>query len=152
VDRLTGRSAVTEDLVHEAFLLAFDRLAGGEEFTGDPGKWLRGTARNLVYRWWREKRGLPEAVVENLRKIAEESEQGLETPEVETQAALARCLEKLSRDQRDLVESRYGRGLRITQIAQEIRMNVSTLRVHLFRIRQRLKTCVERELVRGSAT
>ena len=74
VSVLTRRSGSTEDLVHQAFLLAFDRLAYGKEFTGDPGRWLRGTARNLAFAWWREQRKMPEALVDHLESLVEKGD------------------------------------------------------------------------------
>jgi DNA-directed RNA polymerase specialized sigma24 family protein len=50
------------------------------------------------------------------------------------------------------VARRYERGLRITEIAEELRRNAATVRVQLFRIRQALKLCVEGQLARGMGT
>ena len=147
VSYLTGGGPDCEDLVHQAFLLAFDRLAAGEEFTGDPGKWLRGTARNLVHAWWRERRGVPEKVAAGLRLLAEESEDPASAiAAAEAQDALAYCLDKLSEEDRALIARRYEDGLRITQIAEQMKSKAATIRVRLFRIRQALKLCVEGRL------
>ena len=153
VSFLTAGSADTEDILHQAFLLAFDRLAAGTEFQGDPGLWLRGTIRNLVHVWWREKRKAPQDVADRLRLLAEEAD---DAPTVassnEVKAALVHCLGKLAAEDRRLVAQRYEEGLRITRIAEDMRKNVATIRVRLFRIRQSLKLCVEAQLARGSAT
>jgi len=150
---LTRGAAEAEDLVHEAFLLAFDRLAAGEEFAGDAGAWVRGTLRNLVKAWWREKRRLPRDVVQHLATLVERAD---EAPSLasrqELQAALDHCLGLLSAEDRELVARRYERGLRITEIAAELRRNAATVRVQLFRIRQALKLCVEGQLARGMGT
>jgi RNA polymerase sigma factor (sigma-70 family) len=70
----------------------------------------------------------------------------------ELQAALDHCLGLLSAEDRELVARRYERGLRITEIAEELRRNAATVRVQLFRIRQALKLCVEGQLARGMGT
>lgn len=70
----------------------------------------------------------------------------------ELRAALDHCLGVLSPEDRDLVARRYEQGLRITQIAVQLRRNAATVRVQLFRIRQALKDCVERQLSGGMAT
>ncbi len=56
---LTGGAPEAEDLVHEAFLAAFDRLAEKGGFEGDPARWLRGTLRKLAHAWWRRRRRMP---------------------------------------------------------------------------------------------
>lgn len=78
---LTAGSPDSEDILHQAFLVAFDRLAAGDPFRGDLGKWLR-----------------------------------------------------------------------ITQIAEQMDLNVATARVRLFRLRKSLKACVEGQLAGGVVT
>lgn len=149
---LTGGAAESEDLVHQAFLLAFDRLAEGKEFTGDPGKWLRGVLRNLVYAWWRERRKVPQELVEGLKLLIDESEGTFErVVKAEASAALEHCLGKLAPGDRELVRERYEKGFRITQIAENMKANVGSLRVRLHRIRRGLKQCVETQLAGGTA-
>ena len=150
---LTRGAAESEDILHGAFLLAFDRLAAGREFHGDVGKWLRGTARNLVRAWWREKRKLPAGVADRLKLLADEADDALTTAvNDELRAALEVCLGKLPAQDRQLVAQRYEAGLRVTVIARELHRNAATIRVRLFRIRQALKACVEAQLSGGVAT
>jgi RNA polymerase sigma-70 factor (ECF subfamily) len=147
---LTARSTDGEDILHQAFLLLFDRLAGGERHIRDPGKWLRGTVRNLVRTWWREKRKLPRDLAVRLHQLVEQADDASTVAEkAAAVAALERCLDKLSVAQRRLVSARYEEGCRITQIAERSKVNVATARVRLFRIRQGLKTCVETTLAKG---
>lgn len=150
---LTRGAAEAEDIVHEAFLIAFDRLEGGREFAGDAGAWLRGAVRNLVKAWWREQRKLPQDVAERLSLLAEEAGDALSAAASrELRAALDHCLGALSPEDRDLVARRYEHGLRITQIAQQLARNAATVRVQLFRIRQALKQCVEGQLAGEGAS
>jgi RNA polymerase sigma-70 factor (ECF subfamily) len=148
---LTGGAADAHDLTHQAFLIAFDRLAAGKEFTGDTGKWLRGVARNLVFSWWRQRRKLPEELAHQLCLAAEEAEDALaELSRAEAAEALKRCMEKLSEGERELVRGRYELGLRNTQLAERLRVSVASVRVRLFRIRQGLRTCLETQLGKGN--
>lgn len=147
VSFLTSGSNDTEDLVHQAFLLAFERLAKGEGFSGDPGKWLRGVARNLVYAWWRRQRRMPNGLADKLKLVMDESDDAATMASMaELRTALDRCLAKLPADDRALVAKRYEEGLRIVAIAEALKANVSSIRVRLFRIRQALKLCIERQL------
>lgn len=148
---LTRGAAESEDILHQAFLLAFDRLAAGEEFTGDAGKWLRGTVRNLVHVWWRQRRKMPQDVADCLKLLADEADEPLAAAaQGELNAALERCLGKLRPEDRSLIGQRYEQGRRVKAIAEQMRKNVATVRVRLFRIRQALKRCVERWLAKGS--
>ena len=153
VGALAGGAAEAEDIVHQAFLAAFDRLAAEKEFTSDAGAWLRATARNMVYTWWRERRRMPQDVADRLRQVADEADDALtRAAKAEVRAALAHCLEKLPEADRQLVAGRYEQGLRITHMAKQLQQNVATVRVRLFRIRQALKRCVEARLAHGGAT
>ena len=55
VATLTRGAAEAEDLTHQAFLLAFDRMVE-ERPIEDAGLWLRGVVRNLVREWWPHRR------------------------------------------------------------------------------------------------
>ena len=152
VSFLTGGATDAEDIVHQAFLLAFDHLAADETSIRDPGPWLRGTARNLVRAWWRQRRKAPQHVTDQLLLLADESDDALTTvTQAETRAALRNCLDKLRPEDRILLAKRYEDGFRVTSIARELRLNVATLRVRLFRIRRALKLCLEGQLSGRSA-
>ena len=153
VGALTGGATEAEDIVHQAFLAAFDRLAAGTEFEGDPGRWLRATARHMVYAWWRHQRRMPQDVADRLRQVADEADDALtRAARREVQAALDQCLGKLPDQDRRLVAERYEQGLRVTEIAERLERNAATVRVRLFRIRQALRRCVEAVLAKGGAT
>lgn len=151
VSVLTARSADTEDLVHQAFLLAFERLADGGGFTGDPGKWLGGTARHLVFAWWREKRRMPETVAQRLEAlVAREDEDALSRADrAEVRAALHQCLARLSEEERYLVRQHYEEDEGLVRIAESLRLNAVTVRTRLHRIRQALRRCLEAALSGG---
>ena len=153
VSFLTAGSGDTEDLVHQAFLIGFDRLAEGREFEGDPGKWLRGTARNLVHVWWRQRRKAPQGLAEGLKLLADEGGDSLElATKAETTAALEHCLGELPAGDQELIRQRYEGGDRIVRMAEQMAMKVTSLRVRFHRIRQALKLCIEAQLTGGSVT
>ena len=60
--------------------------------------------------------------------------------------ALKNCLTKLPGKQRTLVESAYGRGVRIDQMAEEIGRTPMSLYKALHRIRMSLADCIEQFL------
>jgi len=144
---LLGCKEQVEDVVHQAFMLGFDRLANGRLFRGDPGKWLRGTVRNLVCEVWRRNRKLPQDVADLLQQVvAQADEAGDAMDRSSLSAALRRCLERLEEADRELIGQRYENGWRVTEIARRMQVSASTLRVRLFRVRQGLKSCVEAQL------
>lgn len=144
---LTGGAAESEDILHEAFLAVFDRLADGRDLGRDLPAWLRGVVRNQVHVWWRQKARLPQDVADRLKLLAEEADdlpERLARKELET--TLQQCLSKLPADDRRFVAERYEEGLRVTQLATRWKLNVATARVRLFRLRQALKACLESQL------
>jgi RNA polymerase sigma-70 factor (ECF subfamily) len=148
---LTGGASESEDLVHEAFLAAFDLLADQGGFTGDPAKWLRGTMRNLVHAWWRKRRRLPQPAADALVDLADKASQVLPgSPKPDYEAALAHCLENLAPADRDLVSRRYAEAFEPDRLAATLGIQVPTLRVRLFRLRQSLRGCVEGRLGAGT--
>ena len=150
VNVLTGGSPDSEDLTHQAFLLAFDRLAGDDRTVQEMGKWLRGVVRNLVRAWWREKRRLPQHLTDQIYELAEQTESLPDRlARAELNDALQRCLDQLAPAARRFVTARYEQGLPIHQIAHQETLNVTTARVRLFRIRDTLRTCLESHLGGG---
>ncbi len=150
VNVLTGSSPDSEDLTHQAFLLAFDRLASGDRTIQDMGKWLRGVVRNLVRAWWREKRRLPQHLADQIYELAEQAESLPDRlARAELTEALQRCLNQLAPAARRFVAARYEQGLPIHQIADQESLNVATARVRLFRIRDTLRACLESQLAGG---
>lgn len=61
--------------------------------------------------------------------------------------ALEHCLERLPKRSRSLVTLRYRDSLSMDQIAAAVRSTPGAVRVALFRIREALAACVERQLV-----
>jgi len=150
---LTGGATDAEDILHQAFLVGHARLARGEAFRGDPGRWLRGVVRNLVHAWWRERRRLPTGLADGLKRLAEQADDApADAARAELKRALKRCLRKLPDDDRALVSRRYTEGLSVADIAETSARSAVTLRVRLHRIRLALKRCVEAVLSRGGAT
>jgi len=148
---LTRNRHATEDVTHQAFLIAFDRIAAGRAPTGDSGRWLRGVARNLVKRWWRERRKLAQDVVDALGEVLDAADHAAtQVQQVELNHALAVCLDKLKAEDRRLISLRYADGRRITAIAEQSYQNAATLRVRLHRLRNALRKCVEKRTAGGT--
>jgi RNA polymerase sigma-70 factor, ECF subfamily len=65
--------------------------------------------------------------------------------------ALQGCVEKLTRDQRELLRLRYDENGKIESIAQTVHRSVDAVYKSLSRIRQALHDCVNRAMATGGA-
>ena len=122
---LLGHREQVEDVVQQAFMLAFDRLADSQAFRGNPWKWLRGTVRNLVYDVWRQPRRLLQDVADLLHQVvleADEAGDGMDRSRV--REALRRCLDTLGEGDRRLIDQRYEKGWRIFKIARQMKISL----------------------------
>lgn len=82
---------------------------------------------------------------EVLEKIAAEGANGLPSSPGRLEA-LERCLLKLRREERDLIEHRYRRQGKLDEFAERCGRSVSALSVTLFRLRAALRRCISAEL------
>jgi len=60
--------------------------------------------------------------------------------------ALRQCLEELRGRSKRAVELRYRRGMKSGAIAEEMRLTAGAVRMLLFRVRETLRRCIERNL------
>jgi RNA polymerase sigma factor (sigma-70 family) len=123
-----------------------------ESFEGDPKLFFYGVARNLIK--------------ENPRRI--KTEVSLPDTELPSQATtemeetidlreecLNTCLQKLSKEKRDLILAYYADEKRAkidhrTELARQFGTSIETLRVRAYRIRNALEECIERCLSRST--
>lgn len=149
---LTGHAPDAEDLLHQAFLQAFDVLRKDRHAIRDIEKWLRGTLRILVRAWWRERRRLPQELAEQLYEVAERADSAPNRLlKAELAEMLRQCLQRLAPHARRLVAARYEQGLQVEQIATQEKINATAARVRLFRIRQTLRDCLDALVPRGAS-
>lgn len=80
-----------------------------------------------------------------LELIADHAEQASASGSRRTEA-LAECLERLTADQRQLVDARYGTGGSVESLAHAAKKTPAAISSVLYRIRMLLVECVERKL------
>jgi RNA polymerase sigma factor (sigma-70 family) len=130
----------------------FDRVAKKvhdvkKTYVGDPKLYFYGVARNLI-------KEIPKKIK---TQISLQGSEPASDPrrESEQEAATMRedclrsCLQKLSKDKRELILGYYARDKQAkidhrTEMAQRLGISVETLRVKAFRIRGTLEQCLER--------
>lgn len=146
--RRSPASAAPDDLAQNAFVTAFVRLDTYQG--GDFGAWLFGIARNLLRRSWDEAgrtvrhRSAIEAILR--RRRIETDAPSTAAAEADRLAALRLCLEDLPERWRTLTREHYEDGRSQVEIAGRLGNAASTVGVTLFRIRQRLRQCIELRL------
>jgi RNA polymerase sigma-70 factor (ECF subfamily) len=112
--------------------------------------WSCRVALNQVLAW-RKKRQRDRLQFSDafLEAVAQEADGSADMLDDRCQA-LAGCLEKLPRDQRELIRLRYDQGGSIESVAGQARRTVEATYRALSRIRHTLHDCVSRTLERGS--
>lgn len=84
-----------------------------------------------------------------VQALAEENESMMS--EDKLYVALDDCLAKLSEKQRELLRARYTPGKSLEKLAECSGRTSGSLRIALLRVREALKTCVERTIAQQSA-
>jgi len=141
------RAAWVDDLAQQAFISAYRSLRSFHVGT-DFYAWLRQIAFNHLRaeleKTSRRKRLESDYLVEI---TASEMERRLarDPGEEETLDALRDCVSRLPDTSRDIVRRHYGDGSPLAEIAGSLGRPAGSLKVTLFKIRLRLKECIERK-------
>lgn len=137
-----------EDLAQETLRQVFDQIA---TFRHDSpfNAWLFAVAsnahRNEQRRRHREKRSAPEVALELVVGMGAGEPQAQEIPppraafESERRQALARAIQKLPPQMRQVLALRIGQDLKYREIAEILQISIETVKAHLFQARQRLR-------------
>jgi len=137
--RRTSQKELTFDLTSVVFLKAMENLKN-YRYTGIPfAAWLYRIALNEIYAGYRRKKlelvyNLDTEKVQNLVLEVE----GSEKEEMNTQ--LLQALQKLEKEEMDLIEMRYFSGLSVKDIAGVLNISENNASVRIFRIIKKLKT------------
>ena len=122
-------------------------LKPGFVYEGNPIAYLRGVARNVYLESLRRDRPISQGSLPELSDTVApvaSHDSGIE----QLHACLDRCLARLPEDKRGLL-LRYYQGDRSakidgrSQLAQELAIELNTLRLQIFRLRNIVRTCVE---------
>lgn len=151
--RLTRDGAAAQELAQEAFLRAYQSLSRFDQ-TRPFAPWLYRIVTNLGINWLKRKR-LPVIPLDQAASDPDESV-GFQAPDTspgpeeqlllaEQQARVWRAIAALSPKFRTVVELRHVRQLSYQEIADELDIPLSTVKVRLFRARKRLREHLESE-------
>lgn len=142
---LLFQSECVEDVLQEANLLLWnkaDQFEPGTNFWAWASEVARYSVLTHLKKQGRDRHVFDDSIVNELAMEA----QALVAQTDERRAALERCLEKLPAPQRLLLDRRYGLRESIDTIAQALRRPPGSLRQTLYRIREALLRCIEKEL------
>jgi RNA polymerase sigma-70 factor (ECF subfamily) len=147
--RLVGREDVAEDVVTEVFLDLW-RQAGQFEQRSSLSTWLLAMARNKAYSAMRRRR---EEQLDD--GVAEAIPDRDDTPEIHAQkinkaAIMRRCLDKLSPEQRAVMDLVYYHEEPIEAVSRILGIPENTVKTRMFHARKRLsELCKAAGLDRG---
>jgi RNA polymerase sigma factor (sigma-70 family) len=138
---------VAQDVTQQVFL-EFLRKQEQWDLTKDIRPLLSEMTRIVARRSWQEScqqmTSQMRHLAEHIRQLAECSH--VEPIQEEETAALKRCLERLPERSRLLVRARYYLGANSLEIGDRLGMTPTAVRRALFRLRQTLRTCVDKQL------
>lgn len=145
---LVPDSSAAEDLVQEAFVVAYRRL-GDFDPARDFGAWMRGIIRHEAMAWRRERQraSLPPEVMSEL-----EARHQLWTGRIQERgsddalSALRECMARLGQNLRLVVDQFYFKDDSCDRIASQCGSTVPAVKKRLQRARETLARCVETKL------
>lgn len=141
---LLGDPELAADVLQETNLVLWEKADEFESIENFPAyafKIALNKTRNLRRKMQRDRLIFDDDVIEML---ADEADR-FEPFKQERLAALSACIEELPRHHRELIQKRYTQAGSVKQLAEAIGKPVNTVRVMLFRIREALVICVERQ-------
>lgn len=135
------------DLAQNVFLIAFRKLSKIDA-TRPIRPWLLGIAANEIRNHRRKRRAVPMGshaeIAQLLDAEIESGNAGWESGTVFD--ALDRCLAGLGDRARELLRLRYEEGMDLAEIRSSLGGKHSAITMKLHRLREQLRTCIERRL------
>jgi len=139
---------LVEDVLQETNMVLWRKENEYDE-TRDFLPWARKIAHFQVLAAIRDRSRERLVLDENLVNLFEDETEEAELVGGVRMNALERCLSRLSSKKRELVLQRYRRGVSVEEMADSLNRPVGSLSQTLYRIRQALMQCVERQLSRN---
>jgi RNA polymerase sigma-70 factor, ECF subfamily len=137
-----------EDIFQEVWLRFSQALNAGEDII-DPAKWCRGTARNLILHYWRDRRSdrvIADDELLDLVDLAFAEQQSNQDYWLARQQALHECIESLPERSKYLLRLKYERGFTTQAVAEDLMQSVAAVLMALSRVRQALRDCAHKKL------
>lgn len=144
--RLAPDATLVEDIAHQAvveFLVHHQRWRAG----CDPKPILVKITKVIAAKHWKNWLSVrPESVGRVVGRLRERAEELLEAEwRDEAQADLRKCLDALPPRERKLIEQHYYQNIPLPEIARNTDRKVNAVYQALFRIREMLKRCIQKQ-------
>jgi len=137
-----------EDIFQEVWVRFSQALSDGTDIE-NPAWWCRGTARNLVLHYWRDRREDKVVADQELMERVEEAFAEQEPNRdywLARQQALHECIERLPERSRRLLCLKYEQGLSAQGVAGQLLQSAAAVLMALSRVRQILRDCAHKKL------
>lgn len=131
-----------DDLLQEIFIAAFWKLKSFDQ-SKEFGPWLQGIAKNKFKEWLRKISRHKERILGDSVPIIEYLDHHCSSEEPHLLSKLKGCLEKLPEKWKLLIEERYFDKRSVQDIASEGMTSVTAISSSLYRIKEKLRTCME---------
>lgn len=147
--RLNGNKAMAEDMTSEVFLRAVRKIADYQVTGADFGAWLLRIARNLIYDNAKSARARMEQLTEQMPEAAMGTTDSTETQVVDAlqHGEVVKAIDKLSPDQRDVIQMRFLQGLDVGEVATALGKKEGTIRTLQFRGLKALQKLLVRDQI-----
>lgn len=134
-----------DDVTQDVFL-AYHRKPEARPVEVEPLRWLKGIARHQALDWFRNAgHGSRAALLDLVAAHVTAEEDPAEDLRLE---ALRRCLEGVTGSGRELLDAHYQGNEPAESIARRRGVGAAAVRMALLRLREQLRLCVERRLVK----
>lgn len=145
--RLAPLPQLAEDIAQQVFL-EFLNKADQWDLSRDLKPLLAVMTRKVALRHWSERTRLMSLEMrelsDHIQELAEDCDLEWYGPEERT--ALQQCIEALPEKSRQLIKLHYYLDVSSVEIARQMQINADAVRRALFRMRQRLRKCIEATL------
>ena len=137
-----------EDLFQEVWLRLSSALADGRDIQ-DQAKWCRGTARNLILHYWRDRRQdkvIADQELLDLVELAFAEQEPHDDSWRARREALNECVQELPARSRHLLHLKYEQGLSADKVGDELNQSGAAVLMSLSRLRRLLRECAKKKL------
>jgi RNA polymerase sigma-70 factor (ECF subfamily) len=138
----------SEDIFQEVWVRFSRALGEGAEIL-DQAKWCRGTARNLILHYWRDRRKAAVPADEEMLDLAElafAEQSATQDYWRARQEALTECIQELPPKSQSLLRLKYEHALPASEVAGQLRQTTAAVLMSLTRLRRALRDCAEKKL------
>lgn len=149
VRRLVPSQADADDVLQEVAIVLWEKFDEFDE-QGSFKAWAYGIARYKVLSWLRDKGRRRVVLAGDVVELMADESLREDTHLARQRAALDQCFQKVPPEDRDLLMRAYQADVTIYEVAQSSGRSVGGFYQWLYRMRQMLLECIERELSRES--